>query len=575
MQEIIHKMQNANNQPKLTISLLVSNRKDTVPKCLDSLRPLLEQVDSELIITDTGCDDDLVEYMKKYTDKIVKFTWCSDFAAARNVGLKMAKGQWFMYIDDDEWFENVDELVTFFNSDEEKKYNSASYVVRNYISMKGDTYSEGVVGRIFRIENGMEFVGKVHEQIKRPEGLEKQFVSFVHHYGYVFESDEKRIAHFERNTSLLKKEIEEHPDRARNYAHIYQEYKVMRDIDSALGYALKALDSVLLEEKENIISMGSTYVCILWGHNAKKEYDKTISWGELFLSTKPLTALVRAALMSYLAQAYAEEGNYPTAIECADEYISLFGLFQRDRERYYKELAPLLNDTFKDTRSGIAYSAGLKGAANLGDLEKCVSYLLAYDWSKSIYMLDSDCLKDFVALAAGENYNGKAELYRDVVRAFGKIFTNVSSSNIVLGAVSGLKNQDEKKYLVVCNIMAKVTGQLGYNDLVSIITSYRSNDIEKLEMLYEKVVTSKESVFCMEREFYEIAFEKRIGLGRLINKMSVDSWRDVIISWISKTRNKDIVIYKYYFDNISDMDNQHRDIFEQILVKELDNRRKS
>ena len=122
--------------------------------------------------------------------------------------------------------------------------------------------------------------------------------------------------------------------------------------------------------------------------------------------------------------------------------------------------------------------------------------------------------------------------------------------------------------------MAKVTGQLGYNDLVSIITSYRSNDIEKLEMLYEKVVTSKESVFCMEREFYEIAFEKRIGLGRLINKMSVDSWRDVIISWISKTRNKDIVIYKYYFDNISDMDNEHRDIFEQILVKELDNRRK-
>ena len=94
-------------QIKLTISILVSNRKDTVPKCLESLRPLLEQVDSELIITDTGCDDDLVEFMRQYTDNIVKFEWCKDFAAARNVGLDMAKGQWFMFIDDDEWFEDV------------------------------------------------------------------------------------------------------------------------------------------------------------------------------------------------------------------------------------------------------------------------------------------------------------------------------------------------------------------------------------------------------------------------------------------------------------------------------------
>ena len=566
-------MQNTNSQLKLTISLLVSNRKDTVPKCLESLRPLLERVDSELIITDTGCDEELVDYMKKYTDNIVKFTWCNDFAKARNVGLKMAKGQWFMYIDDDEWFENVDELVAFFNSKEEEKYTSASYVVRNYISMKGDAYSEGVVGRIFRIEEGMEFVGKVHEQIKRPEGLEKQFVSFVHHYGYVFESEEKRIAHFERNTSLLKKEIEESPDRARNYAHIYQEYKVMHKMDLALEYAFKALDNVALEENENIIGMGSTYVCILWAYNAKKEYDNSVLWGEKFLRDKPLTALVRAALLSYLAQAYAEKRNYSKAIKCADEYISLYELFRRDRERYYKELAPLLNDTFKDTRSGMAYSAGLKAAVNLGDLVRSVSYLLAYDWSKSIYMIDVECLKDFVLLVSAQDYNGKYDLYRDVIRAFGKIFTNVTSSNIVLSAVSSLKTQDEGRYLILCNIMARITGQPGYTDLVNVITSYRNNDIEKLIALCEKITMSENSIFSMEKEFYEIALEKKICLGKYINNISLNCWSDIVTSWITKTRNKDIVIHKYYMDNIRDIDKAHRDIYEHILVKEFENRK--
>ena len=39
----------------LTISILISNRPDTVRKCLDSIRPLLEGVPSELILVDTGC----------------------------------------------------------------------------------------------------------------------------------------------------------------------------------------------------------------------------------------------------------------------------------------------------------------------------------------------------------------------------------------------------------------------------------------------------------------------------------------------------------------------------------------
>ena len=219
---------------KLTISILVSNRKDTVPKCLESLRPILENVDSELIITDTGCDNDLVEYMRKYTDNIVKFKWCNDFAAARNIGLNMARGEWFMYIDDDEWFEDVTELIQFFNGEDEKEYVSASYIVRNYTSLKGDSYSEGVVGRIFRICEGTRFVGKVHECVKKAEGKDKQFLSFVHHYGYAFKNEEDEKKHFERNTSLLIKEIQTNPTDARNYAHIYQEYRMRNNIDVAL-----------------------------------------------------------------------------------------------------------------------------------------------------------------------------------------------------------------------------------------------------------------------------------------------------------------------------------------------------
>ncbi|MCI8373837.1 MAG: hypothetical protein HFI29_00135 [Lachnospiraceae bacterium] len=41
----------------LTISLLASNRIATLERCLDSLRPLLQQVPAELIVVFTGTDE--------------------------------------------------------------------------------------------------------------------------------------------------------------------------------------------------------------------------------------------------------------------------------------------------------------------------------------------------------------------------------------------------------------------------------------------------------------------------------------------------------------------------------------
>ena len=70
----------------LTISLLVSGREKTTKKCLDSLAGLLERLDSELILVDTGCGEALREELRGYTDQIIPFVFCNDFAKARNAG---------------------------------------------------------------------------------------------------------------------------------------------------------------------------------------------------------------------------------------------------------------------------------------------------------------------------------------------------------------------------------------------------------------------------------------------------------------------------------------------------------
>ena len=103
---------------QLTISLLVSDRMETLGKCLASLSPLLRELDSELIVVFTGKKEEALTLVQQYTSHIIPFVWCNDFSKARNAGLKEAKGEWFLYLDDDEWFEDTGEIIHFFQSGE-------------------------------------------------------------------------------------------------------------------------------------------------------------------------------------------------------------------------------------------------------------------------------------------------------------------------------------------------------------------------------------------------------------------------------------------------------------------------
>lgn len=202
------------NKPILSISMLVSNRKDTVTKCMESLRPLLEQLPSELVVVDTvgeAHSDGSLAIAKKYATEIVHFDWCNDFAAARNAGLEKTTGEWFLMIDDDEWFEDCSELVEFFKTGEYLSYLSASYRIRNYTDLQGTTYGETEAVRMVRKLRTTRYVGTIHETFSEVFLPCKQCTSFVHHYGYAFKTQEEKDAHVKRNRMLLEEELKKNP----------------------------------------------------------------------------------------------------------------------------------------------------------------------------------------------------------------------------------------------------------------------------------------------------------------------------------------------------------------------------
>ena len=232
-------------RPVLSISMLVSNnRRDTIEKCMESLVPLMKAVPSELIIVDTGCTDGSVDIARKYADKVVQFTWCKDFAAARNAGLVECTGEWFLYLDDDEWFEDVSALIAFFQSKGKDKCDALWYLQRNYDSMEGNSYTDAYVGRCVKMTPDTKFCGKIHEWIEPLPTKILKTDAFVHHYGYVYKSEEDRQKHLERNLTLEEEAVRENPNDMRMCCQLVQEYRVARRYEDALALCERYLKDV-------------------------------------------------------------------------------------------------------------------------------------------------------------------------------------------------------------------------------------------------------------------------------------------------------------------------------------------
>lgn len=285
----------------LTISILVSGREETTEKNLQSLQPLREQLGAELILTDTGCSPEYLEKIKGYADRILSFTWCRDFAKARNLGLEAANSEWFMYVDDDEWFEDVTDIIRFFTSGEYKEYHQAVYIQRNYHNFEGTSYGDDWASRMIRIEEDTHFEGRVHEALVPTRGKCKRLNAYVHHYGYVFATEEERVLHFQRNTSILEELIEEEPNNLRWPLQLLQEYGCIHDTKSLRRTAEKGLKQITTIDKAFMnMCRGSFYLALLMADAEEGLYEALWTDYKQFLDDARNPWNVRCALSVYV-----------------------------------------------------------------------------------------------------------------------------------------------------------------------------------------------------------------------------------------------------------------------------------
>src|SRR5262249_30328503 len=82
----------------VALSMIVRDAQEHLRRCLESCAGLL----SEIVIGDTGSQDQTVAIAKSFGAAILSVPWTDDFAAARNAVLREVRSDWILVLDADE-----------------------------------------------------------------------------------------------------------------------------------------------------------------------------------------------------------------------------------------------------------------------------------------------------------------------------------------------------------------------------------------------------------------------------------------------------------------------------------------
>lgn len=319
-----------NNEIVLSIGMIVKNEEKHLENCLSALKNLTDHISSELVIVDTGSTDRTKEIALQYTDKVYDFEWIDDFAAARNYGLKKAKGKWFMFLDADEYFdEDCSQMIKFFSYSElydSEKWNCGTVSMRNYNDKNGKNFSLFYPLRLAKNTSKLLFNGKIHEHFENIEIPIANFETVVHHYGYV--SDNSNFKNkSKRNMPLLLNEYEKRPTDARLVGQIIDccDDKIKKE---------KYVETVLklIELPENKSSINESLWRAIKCYNINKKYDKAIDVANKYLEIDNNDKNV-SVLDIYVQQAFAYAAifNFCDANVAYEKYLKAYEAYKQGK----------------------------------------------------------------------------------------------------------------------------------------------------------------------------------------------------------------------------------------------------
>ncbi|MBA4175206.1 MAG: family 2 glycosyl transferase [Leptothrix sp. (in: Bacteria)] len=213
----------------ITLAVIARDEAPRIGRLLASVAPWVD----EMLVLDTGSLDGTAARARRHGARVEHFTWCDDFAAARNASLALAAADWHVVLDADEWLIDGGEVL------QALRETAPGFVGALHLLDQADaaTTSQLWLSRV--LPGSVRYAGRVHEQPQHGLAV-RRLALRVGHDGY---GAERRAAKRGRNRRLLQAELAQRPDDAYLWYQLGKDCAVYDEHDAA-AHALQRADAL-------------------------------------------------------------------------------------------------------------------------------------------------------------------------------------------------------------------------------------------------------------------------------------------------------------------------------------------
>lgn len=272
----------------ISVCIITKNESAYLRKCLEALQPY----PFEIVVTDTGSEDDSIETARQYTDRVYEFEWTNDFSAARNFCISHASNNVILSLDTDEFLRPLDWNALQLALEEHPKSLGAIELF-SYFDVDGETRHQ--VARLERLFNRRyyHFVNPIHEvlvPISRMEPSSYDAPVSADHVGYQG-TEEKLREKAERDIALIRTEIKSDPQNPYLYFQLGQGYMLMRDHENALTWFRRAMELHPTPGADYTLALLCNYAGILLDSHQVEEAANVLPYRSSFADNKDFLCL--------------------------------------------------------------------------------------------------------------------------------------------------------------------------------------------------------------------------------------------------------------------------------------------
>ncbi len=333
----------------LSLCMIVKDESKNIEKCINSVKKHLGECVDDFVIVDTGSKDNTMELLEKLECSVYSFEWCNDFAKARNFSVSKAKNNWVLFLDADEYIENLDikEIKKFLKENNEK---TLGLINLQNIESDGLIVSGGTIHRIFN-RKYFHFEGKIHESVVAKSETKQSLKTFnftIKHTGYTDEAIKEK-----NKVEVYKKMIEEELQINPNDHQLITQLGSCYRGTGELNKAVECYEKIVFNEE--CIKMSFYDMTVV-------EYIKTLIQLEQYSVAKVCENLWNICshddnyvyLMGYV---YSNLGEIENAIDCFLNCVNREGTTRVDKNLSYIPLGSILEQLGDLEQALICYKA--------------------------------------------------------------------------------------------------------------------------------------------------------------------------------------------------------------------------